>query len=81
MRTATDKKLYDREWYAANRMYKRTYERFQRRVHNSKLPPDAQIAAQIASDEIVLDRHRQIKAGLWIDERTHKTYTGVRCDG
>lgn len=69
---------YARKWYEANRLYKRTYQRFYRRAVNSKLISEQRVAANTALDEIIRDRKEQIMSSNWINERTGEVYKGVK---
>ena len=87
MKAATSKKIemqraadraYAKKWYEANRLYKRTYQRFYRRATNHKCNIEQRKATNTALDEIIRDRRDQIRAGNWINERTGEIYKGVK---
>lgn len=72
------KHAYDKKWYAANRMYKKTYARFYRRAIDDKYNLEQREATNTALDEIIRDRKYQVNAGRWLDERTGGVYTGIK---
>ena len=76
-RRAADR-AYAKKWYEANRLYKRTYQRFYRRCTSHKLNLEQRGAANTALDEIIRDRKDQIAFGNWINERTGEVYKGVK---
>ena len=74
------KRLYSREWYHANKMYKRTYCRFWRALQKKHLTREVD-QYNTALDILILDRRTQVKRGKWIDERTGSEYRGIRARG
>ena len=72
MLTKAQKSEYNRQWYRANRSYKKTYSRMQRRT-----TPESTNEYDIVTLCLIEDRQRQVKAGRWIDERTDLPYTGI----
>lgn len=73
------KKEYNRQWYLANRMYKKTYARLHRKdrkLQSVGAEWDNQFG--ITVDVIVADRKSQISRGLWLDERNGKPYFGIK---
>lgn len=72
------RRAYDKKWYEANRLYKRTYQRFYRRATNHKCSIEQRVSANTAIDEIIRDRREQIKSRKWINEHTGRVYKGVK---
>lgn len=70
------KSQYNKQWYLANRMYKKMYSRLD---YQSKTSPlEIQSTYHDAISVIIFDRKRQIKAGRWIDERNGYPYIGIK---
>lgn len=71
------KSEYNRQWYNANRSYKKTCSRLQYRV--SLYPEYSGIHQSYKKALQILhaDRGNQVYSGRWIDERNFMPYTGI----
>lgn len=73
------KRAYARQWYLANKMYKKTYGRLYSQLGTALNRGDADTAIRINNtlDTIIIDRKSQIRKGRWFDQRTGNIYVGI----